>query len=242
MDASPPSAQLATRLGLAESDALRLALRHTSYVNEQGGDRGDSNERLEFLGDAVVGLLVAEALYRRFPASAEGELTLLRAWLVRRQMLAAWARELDLGALVLLGQGEDQPRSRERDTLLAETFEAVIGAIYLEQGFGATRSLLAPFLDAELDRADVFERAVDPKSRLQWRSQALFGITPRYEEVEIVGPHHDPTYTCRVIYGPNRSATGVGIGKRQAQKAAAKNALADLDRQSLDEPAGAAPS
>jgi ribonuclease-3 len=185
---------------------------------------------------------VAEALYRRFPTSAEGELTLLRAWLVRRQTLAAWARELDLGALVQLGQGEDKPRSRERDTLLAETFEAVIGAIYLEQGFGAAQSLLEPFLDAELDRADVFERAVDPKSRLQWRSQALFGTTPRYEEVEIVGPHHDPTYTCRVVYGPDRSAIGVGVGKRQAQKAAAKNALADLDGQALGEPVGAGSS
>src|SRR3954468_23909837 len=148
--AEPSSAALAAlhrTLGYAfrDPDLLHAALVHTSYVNERPGKGLEANERLEFLGDAVLGVIVAHRLYEVRPESAEGELTVLRAWLVRQSTLARWARQIDLGPYLLLGRGESRGGGRDRPALLSRGFEALIGSIYLDGGLDAARQVLLPF-------------------------------------------------------------------------------------------------
>ena len=226
----PPEVRLAQRLGLAPTSdpVLRQALTHQSYLNEHGGERHESNERLEFLGDAILGAIVADALHARFPLSLEGELTVIRASLIRRSTLARWARTLDLGNLVMLGRGEERGGGRERDALLSQVFESVVGALYVAQGYRATREALMPLIESDLAEDDPVGRAQDPKSLLQQRSQAVFGATPWYEQVEALGPDHSPIYTFRVHVGSGMSAVGTGMTKRAAQQSAAELALADV--------------
>src|SRR5438034_3532693 len=147
------AAALHRTLGYAfrEPALLQSALIHTSYVNERPGKGLESNERLEFLGDAVLGVIVAHRLYEVRPESAEGELTVLRAWLVRQSTLARWARQVALGPHLLLGRGEARGGGRDRPALLSRGFEAVIGAIYLDGGMDAARDVLLPFVDQEVE-------------------------------------------------------------------------------------------
>lgn len=232
MPDTPPQALLAARLKLSPEQvpSLRQALVHKSYVNERGGERHESNERLEFLGDAVLDAAVADELFRRFPHSPEGDLTMMRALLVRKSTLATWGRSLDLGRLVLLGQADERPGEREREALLAQLFEAVVGAVFLDRGYARARALVRRFVVDELREGDLMRRAVDAKSRLQQRSQALYGITPQYNELGAVGPDHDPISTVRVVFGEQMEALGTGRGKRAAEQAAAVAALAELER------------
>src|SRR5438874_11956228 len=145
---------------------LQSALVHTSYVNERPGRGLESNERLEFLGDAVLGVVVAHRLYELRPESPEGELTVLRAWLVRQSTLARWARQMGLGPHLLLGRGEARGGGRDRPALLSRGFEALIGSIYLDGGLEAARSVLLPFIDQEIQVGFSPQRVVDAKSRL----------------------------------------------------------------------------
>src|SRR5215211_5442293 len=154
--AEPSPSALATltqSLGYTFRDPslLQAALVHTSYVNERPGRGLESNERLEFLGDAVLGVIVAHRLYEIRPESAEGELTVLRAWLVRQSTLARWARQIGLGPHLLLGRGEARGGGRDRPALLSRGFEAVVGAIYLDGGVDAASSVLLPFIDQEIE-------------------------------------------------------------------------------------------
>src|ERR671922_2949104 len=143
-DTSPAASPLFQTLGYSFRDPalLQQALVHTSYVNERPGRGLESNERLEFLGDAVLGVIVAHRLYELRPASPEGELTVLRAWLVRQSTLARWARQVGIGQLLLLGRGEARGGGRERPALLSRAFEALIGSIYLDGGLDAARQVL----------------------------------------------------------------------------------------------------
>src|SRR5436190_2512894 len=179
-------AALHRTLGYAFRDPqlLQAALIHTSYVNERPGKGLESNERLEFLGDAVLGVIVAHRLYELRPESAEGELTVLRAWLVRQSTLARWARQVELGPHLLLGRGEARGGGRERPALLSRGFEALIGAIYLDGGIDAASTVLVPFIDQEIRAGFSPQRVVDAKSRLQQVTQARFEETPTYSMVE----------------------------------------------------------
>src|SRR5215207_625692 len=185
---------LPTTLGYSFRDPalLQAALIHTSYVNERPGRGLESNERLEFLGDAVLGVLVAHRLYELHPESTEGELTVLRAWLVRQSTLARWAREVSLGGHLLLGRGEARGGGRDRPALLARGFEAVLGAIYLDGGLAAASEVLLPFIDREIKSGFTPQRVVDAKSRLQQITQARFESTPVYSLVDYSGPGHAP--------------------------------------------------
>src|SRR5437868_9881601 len=173
-DTSSAAPALSRTLGYSFRDPLLLqaALVHTSYVNERPGRGLESNERLEFLGDAVLGVVVAHRLYELRPESAEGELTVLRAWLVRQSTLARWARQANLGPHLQLGRGEARGGGRDRPALLARGFEAVIGAIYLDGGLDAAQDVLLPFIDQEIQAGFSPERVVDAKSRLQQVTQA----------------------------------------------------------------------
>src|SRR5262245_2361185 len=208
---------------------LQAALIHTSYVNERPGRGLQSNERLEFLGDAVLGVVVAHRLYQLRPESAEGELTVLRAWLVRQSTLARWARQVSLGPLLLLGRGEARGGGRDRPALLSRGFEAVIGSIYLDGGLDAARDVLLPFIDQEIEAGFSPQRVVDAKSRLQQVSQARFEQTPVYNLVDPSGPGHAPMFVVEVRAGPEIVARGSGHSKRAAQQAAAHAALQQLD-------------
>lgn len=207
---------------------LRAALVHTSYVNERGDVAPESNERLEFLGDAVLSLVVAHRLYERRPESEEGDLTVLRAWLVRQSTLARWAQSLRLGEYLLLGRGEARSGSRERGAILARTFEAVLGAIYLDGGSEGVRQVVLPRMDRELAGGSTPQKVVDAKSRLQQVTQAKFDATPEYQLVESTGPSHAPAFTFQVQAGPDVTARGTGYSKRAAQQVAAHAALKEL--------------
>jgi len=213
-------------LGYRFSDhgLLKEALTHASVAD----DRRDSNERLEFLGDAVIGAVVADELYRAFPAASEGSLTTMRAELVRRSGLASWARRFDLGPAIVLGRGELAHGGRERDALLASAFEAVIGAIYLDRGYSAVRSVVGPLVMDALPTLSPTPRSRDAKSELQYQAQARAGIIPSYRVVRVEGPEHQPYFTVEVTAGDLVQAVGSGPSKREAEQAAAQLALAQL--------------
>ena len=224
----PRLAELERRLRVRFHDRGLLfhALIHRSAVNERTDLQLTSNERLEFLGDAILGAVVAERLFSAFPEASEGVLTVTRASLVRASTLAAWARGIDLGQYLLLGRGEEIGGGRERDTLLASAFEAVVGAMYLDRGLRRVATFLERFIAPELVRAPNERPMLDAKSRLQQRSQAERDAVPRYQVVEIAGPQHSPTFTVEVSIAGRVAARGSGRSKQAAEQAAAQMALA----------------
>jgi ribonuclease-3 len=233
--AGPDLDELERRLGVAFKDRalLRQALIHKSLTNDLGESGLGSNERLEFLGDSVLGMLVSDQLYRAYPDRDEGQLTLLRSALVRASSLASWARELDLGSFVMVGRGESRAGGRSRDALLSSAFEAVLGAVYVDRGFRAARALVMRFLGQEL--AQIGDRQViDAKSRLQQVSQARFAVTPTYEVLDVVGAGHSPIFTVKVRAGGGVEAIAEGRSKQSAQQTAAAEALATLEAMPID--------
>jgi ribonuclease-3 len=206
------------------------ALTHRSSVNESPFLIGD-NERLEFLGDAVIGLVAAEFLYQRFPEKREGPLTAMRAYLVRKETLARFARDIDLGAYLMMGRGEIESGGRERDSTLSSAFEAVVGALYLDQGKDAAEAFLIPFFQPELTLLQTDQLTKDAKSRLQEWSQAELKETPAYITLGASGPDHDREFTVEVRIGGEVFGTGTGKSKQQAAQAAAQDALTRINNQ-----------
>lgn len=219
-------AQFAARLNLPFDD-LRLltrALTHSSYLNEHSGVL-DDNERLEFLGDAVLDFLVGAWVYQRYPEMREGQMTRLRSSLVRTESLAALARQLNLGAALRLGRGEFNGGGRDRDLLLCSAFEAVVGALYQHKGLDAVRNFVMPLIEtASVSIVHEMQR-LDSKSNLQEWSQANGRGIPRYETVSAEGPEHARTFQVQVYLGEECVGQGVGSSKHAAQQAAAQNAL-----------------
>jgi|HigsolmetaAR202D_1030399.scaffolds.fasta_scaffold00005_32 ribonuclease III, bacterial len=210
---------------------LKSALLHRSFVNERPHETESlpSNERLEFLGDAVLNFISASLLYTRFPDSSEGELTTLRTALVKTTTLADFARELRLGEFVLISMGdEEMTNARNRPSLLADVFEAVLGAIYLDQGIEAARKFVEPYLERALQRGTT----PDYKTILQERIQALHSKTPYYQTVNITGPDHRRVYTVEVLLEEKRLGIGTGTSKQAAAQQAAHQALHALDSNS----------
>ena len=230
-DPSAAAQTLSDTLGYSFHDdaLLGAALVHTSYVNERPGQGRESNERLEFLGDAVLGIVVAHRLYEVRPESPEGELTVMRAWLVRQSTLARWARQIGLGPHLLLGRGEARGGGRDRPALLSRGFEALIGAVYLDGGLDAALKVLLRFIDFEIRTGFSPQHVVDAKSRLQQVTQARFESTPVYNLVDHSGPGHAPVFVVEVHAGPEINARGTGHSKRAAQQAAAHAALQMLN-------------
>jgi ribonuclease-3 len=211
---------------------LRSAFVHRSFLHEHPEQFPElsTNERLEFLGDAVLNFLTAAWLFQQFPTKTEGELTSLRAALVKTATLAGFARELDLGKHVLISRGEDTPAARNRPPLLADVFEAVLGAIYLDQGLEAVRLFVTPYLERQVAAilAGTVEQA-DYRTRLQERAQATTGLTPAYRIVDVTGPDHERTFTLAVYVGAERLGVGSGPSKQAAAQAAARMALETLE-------------
>lgn len=232
-----------TALGHPFSNVVLLheALTHRSAAFEaSAGRRGKSlrdNERMEFLGDAVLALVVSDALWRRVPEAVEGELTRMRAAVVNERTLARIATEIGLGEVLRLGRGEDRTGGREKPSLLANALEAVFAAVYLDAGVDAARALIERLLAGPLDEVTLRtsapgeERALlDEKSLLQEIVQARHGITPRYEVAGMEGPDHHRTWTVEVRAGDIVAARGSGRSKKAAEQEAARAARTALER------------
>ncbi len=202
---------------------LQLALTHRSYIFETAGAGLSSNERLEFLGDSILAFISADFLYRTFPELSEGELSDIRAILVKRDTLASFAREIQLGNYLLMGRGEQHSGGGQR--VLASAFEAVLGAIYLDQGMEVVRDFLLPRLEPLAHNIVQKRLFKDHKSLFQEMAQARDGITPSYRLVSQEGPSHDREFTVEVMLGPLVAGRGHGRNKQTAEQEAAYNAL-----------------
>ncbi len=224
--------ELIARLGVAIShDALRHALTHSTWAYE---NTGPNNERLEFLGDAVLGQSITAMLYRRFPDLAEGELAKRRATVVSTQALAAVAQAIDLGSFLLLGRGEEQTDGRKKPSLLADALEAVIGAVFLDCGSEAADELVARLIGPVVDDPTTFDAAADPKTALQEWLAARSLPPPRYVVTDD-GPDHQKTFDASVYvdhpkYSPEPVGRGSGSSKKHAEIDAARASLQFLGR------------
>ncbi|MDR3304513.1 MAG: ribonuclease III [Clostridiales Family XIII bacterium] len=216
----------------ADRGLLERALCHASYINEAGGADSDSNERLEFLGDAVLGLGIAAYLYEKAPKVGEGKLTAMRAGLVRSDSLADLAREIDLGRYLRLGKGAEKNGERENGSVLEDAFEAVMGAVYLDGGASESRRVVRRIftekLDEQLRAAYGGENYYDYKTNLQIELQRNGCAEIRYETVSESGPDHSKTFCVRVSSGGAALGEGEGKTKKHAEQHAAKMALEAL--------------
>jgi ribonuclease-3 len=218
------------RLTFKNPSLLRQALVHTSYLNENPGIDVGSNERLEFLGDAALGVVVARELYDEYPELDEGKLTELRAHLVRRDTLARAAARFELGEYLLLGRGEDAAGGRRRPTNLARAFEALIGAIFLDGGLPKVRAFVRRTLKDELLGLRTGVMPHDPKSRLQEVIQSRWQTTPTYKLLRTEGPDHARRFTVQVMINGRSLGIGEGRSKQMAEKEAAQQALQEIAR------------
>ncbi|TVR35709.1 MAG: ribonuclease III [Nitriliruptor sp.] len=221
---SPPTAaELAARLDvhLDDIDLLELALTHRSWAFEQGGR--PTNERLEFLGDAVLGLVVTDEIYSSHPDEQEGRLAKLRAAAVRAESLAQVARGLSLGRFIRLGRGESASGGADKDSILADTLEAVIGAVYVDQGFATAYDLVERLFAERLVEVAASHAALDFKTSLQELSAASFEVLPRYELTD-TGPDHAKTFTAIVTIDGAIAGRGEGRSKKEAEQRAAREA------------------
>jgi ribonuclease-3 len=217
--------QLEEILGVNFQDRrlLKLALTHRSYIYETPGVGLSSNERLEFLGDSVLALISADFLYRTFPELTEGELTDVRAVLVRTETLASFAQEINLNKYLLMGKGEQNSGGGKR--VLASAFEAILGAIYLDQNLEAVQQFLLPRLEPLAHTIVVKRLFKDNKSLFQELAQAHDGITPSYRLVSQEGPSHNREFTVQVLLGEKVAGQGQGRNKQTAEQEAARDAL-----------------
>ena len=207
-------------------ELLKQAFIHRSYLNEHREITLDHNERLEFLGDAVLELIVTDFLYQKYPQASEGDLTAYRSALVNTNSLSDVSTELLVNDYLLLSRGEAKDTGRARQFILANTFEALVGAIYLDQGYEAARDFLAKHLLPKID--EIVEKRLwqDAKSRFQELAQERAGVTPSYETLGEAGPDHDKRFTIGVYLEKELIAEGEGSSKQEAEQEAARAALA----------------
>jgi len=206
-------------------DLLTQAFCHRSFLNENPDFCLDNNERLEFLGDAVLELIVTEWLYEKYPKESEGELTNWRAALVNAKILAELAKEMNFNGYLLLSKGESREEGKARQYILSNTFEALIGAIYLDLGYETSKKIIKKYLLVKL--AEIIEKGLykDDKSRFQEEAQERAGITPSYKVLQQWGPDHAKQFIVGVYLGSELVAKGEGSSKQEAEGEAAKNGL-----------------
>jgi ribonuclease-3 len=221
-------AQLALDYHFRDPELLHRALTHPSYVNEHPEDETGDNQRLEFLGDAVLDFITGAWVYHRYPDFDEGQMTRLRAALVRTEALARLARQVRIGEVLRLGRGEEESGGRERNANLCDAFEAVVGALYLDGGLDAVVAFVEPLIEPMAEATLAAEADRDAKSRLQEWSQAELGITPHYRIVDEKGPDHAKTFVAEVLLGKQVAGRGKGRSKQAAEQAAAQMAWKSL--------------
>jgi ribonuclease III len=219
--------ELEQRIGVvfANKALLEESLTHRSYLNEHPEWTLPHNERLEYLGDAVLELAVSETLFREFPKEPEGRLTVLRASLVNYQRLGKVAADMELDKFMLMSKGERADTSKAREVILANAIEALIGSIYMDQGFPSARSFIEQFVLIHLPEILEAKSYRDPKSELQEYVQEHYKVTPTYKVLEEDGPAHRRTFKVGVYFGKELAGEGDGQSKQEAEVAAAKQAL-----------------
>lgn len=215
------------RIGYTFSDKnlLKQAFVHRSYINENRAEKLEHNERIEFLGDAVLELVVTNHLFITYPKKSEGELTALRSALVNTQALAIAAEELNINDFLLLSKGESRDNGRARKYILADTFEAIIGAIYIDQGLEKSAAFIEATILPRLDQVLKEKLWQDSKSHFQEKAQNKTGITPRYKTLKETGPDHDKEFVIAVYLDKEKVAEGEGRSKQEAEQDAAERAL-----------------
>ncbi len=220
-------AKLLKKIGLkfTNPETLKMAFVHKSYVNEHKNEDLPNNERLEFLGDAVLELVATGHLFKQYPDQDEGAMTSFRSALVKGKHLAEIAQELELGAYLFLSRGEENSGGREKSYILANTLEALIGAIYLDRGYTAAAKFIQKFILQRLDEIIKKGLHIDAKSSFQEICQELENITPHYELISEEGPDHSKNFTMGAYIGAELIAKGHGGSKQKAEDEAAKNAL-----------------
>jgi ribonuclease III len=230
---SPQAFAQRLNLDFSRPSLLTRALTHRSYLNEHPESALEDNERLEFLGDAVLDFLVGAWLYNHFPWMSEGELTRLRSALVRTEQLAEFAQDLGFGPALRLGRGEGAGGGRQSSALLCATFEAVVGALYLDQGLEAVSKFIEPLMSEASGQILATNRDQDPKSIFQERIQALGYPPPVYQSAGHSGPEHQKVFNIELLVDGQVYAVGEGQSKQQAAKVAARAALERLDDEPL---------
>ncbi len=220
-------AQVAKKLEIQFTDLhlLARAFTHRSFLNEHRNSGLEHNERLEFLGDAVLELVVTDFLYKNYPKKPEGEMTALRSALVNAQTLSEVALQLGLNEHLLLSKGEAKDTGRARQYILANTIEALIGAIYLDQGYSAAQQFIDKHVHSLIQDVIEQKKFIDAKSKFQEMAQEHVGATPRYELIKEAGPDHDKIFTVGVYLGDTQIAHGEGKSKQEAETQAALKAL-----------------
>lgn len=214
-----------TQLHFKNKDLLKQAFIHRSYINENPGTGLSHNERLEFLGDAVLELVATEELFRRYPDKAEGELTAIRAAMVNTNSISEAATRLGANEYLLLSKGEAKDTGKAREYILANTFEALIGAVYLDRGYDEAEKFIERSLFSKIDEIVAKKLWRDAKSLVQEKSQEITGITPRYEVLEETGPDHDKSFIVGIFFGASLAGKGNGKSKQEAEQNAARAAL-----------------
>lgn len=219
-------------LSFKNKELLKLAFVHSSYINENPGVLPESNERLEYLGDAILGLAVAHELYRRYPTKQEGDLTNLRSALVRGDTLAEVAQSLHLGEYLVMGVGEDAGGGRERRSNLAAVFEALVGALLEDRGYEAAEVFVLKVLARQLDSVEELGKGKNAKSALQELLQGKGMLPPTYQVVEMTGKDHTRTFTSQVLVNGKVMGKGTGSRKALSEQEAAAAALQALEDES----------
>lgn len=210
---------------LKDEELFKTAFTHRSYLNEHNTYSNPSNERLEFLGDAVLQLLSSDFLFNKYPKSPEGDLTNFRSAIVCTPSLAMEAKKLGYGENLLLSNGEEATGGRDREYILANTFEAVLGALFKEKGIEYCKEFLQDSLFYKIDEVVENQQYKDAKSKFQEKSQEKFGVTPEYKVIESWGPDHDKTFKVGAFIGNKQWGLGEGRSKQKAEQQAAETAL-----------------
>lgn len=222
---------LERKLGVTFNDKaiLRTALIHRSYINENRKE-SSNNERLEFLGDAVLELIISAHIFQAFPEKPEGELTALRSAIVRTESLAQESRKLCIGEYLLMSRGEEASGGRDKEYLLANAYESVLGAIYIDKGFNTCKKFVERTLLPKI--GEIIEKGlfIDPKTKVQEIIQAKYKVTPVYETIKEEGPDHQKSFTVGLFVGKKKLSIGSGHSKQKAEEDAAKRVLDSFEK------------
>lgn len=232
MEEAKPIKEFEAKLGLKFNDPniLEQSLTHRSYVNENRSEETIHNERNEFLGDAVLELIISEYLFKTYPDNPEGELTSFRAAVVRTEALAEVSRELDVGNYLRMSNGEEATGGRDKDYLLANAFEAILGAIYLDLGWDESVKFVHDHLVPKIERVVKYRLDIDNKTKFQEVAQSLYKLTPTYELISSEGPDHEKTFKMAVLVGDKKFGEGTGSSKQKAEEEAAEKALKKIEK------------
>ncbi|MEK7105774.1 MAG: ribonuclease III [Patescibacteria group bacterium] len=214
-----------TKIHFKDKNLLKQAFIHRSYINENAGTKLSHNERLEFLGDAVLELIVTDFLYKKYPSYNEGELTSIRSALVNAIIISEVAQEAGMNDFLLLSKGEAKDHGKARQYILANTYEAYIGALYLDQGYDAVDAFLKENLLPKADEIVKKKLWRDAKSLVQEKAQEFVSVTPQYKVLSESGPDHDKHFTVGIFFGGSKIAEGSGKSKQEAEVKAAEAAL-----------------